>query len=227
MVRFAHLREAFLFEVYRETFARNGEFRFQQMYDPMPSAGLAPGLLHKCLLGLINSGYMEFRQDVSGAHDGYEITAAGIEYVESQFEPQVDRPHAGTDLARALAHLTGDEAVANAHPGTPDEIESQVQDAVAAVVGAVVAELGEAARNSPGGPHAAAPLSRAALQARAKLLVAPRAPAELLDGLISTALTRLAEMGVVAEIPKESEPASSTQSLIQSVTVPNAQASGP
>ena len=109
MIRFAHLREAYLHEIYRQTFSRDGEFRFQSQYDPVPEKKLAPGLLHKCLLGMIDTGHIEFRRDSAGAHDGYEITAAGIEYVEGQFEEEEDRPRADTALERALKHFPRSE----------------------------------------------------------------------------------------------------------------------
>ena len=102
MIRFAHLREAYLHEVYRQTFSHDGVFRFQNQYDPVPEQDIAAGLLHTCLLGLIKEGFVEFRKALTGAHDGFEITAAGIEYVESQFEEDENRPRPDTALDKAL-----------------------------------------------------------------------------------------------------------------------------
>ena len=103
MIRFFILRELYMFELYKETYTRNGEFRFQAHYNPVPDIDVTQGLREKCLLGLIAKGYVEFRQDRGGASDGYEITAAGIELVEDQLLETENTARADTNLERALA----------------------------------------------------------------------------------------------------------------------------
>jgi hypothetical protein len=257
MVRFSTLREAYIFKVYRETFDRAGNFRLQINYDPFPELELSSGLLDKCQLGMINVGHIEFRQDRGGSHDGYEITAAGIEHVEDQLEADEDRPRPGTPLAKAIRDLPGlfagcepnlndrpsRDAPAPAQTITGSQAErpspkktgslnflsakpqdvigyKEAQDAISAVVAALVAELAESSYGTSKSKPDGLKFSLGSLRARAKLLVAPRASAALLDGLILQVLERLGETGILTNdtvnVPDPSD----------SGAIPNAQASG-
>jgi len=252
MIRFANYREAFLYKVYRNTVENDGAFRFQTTFDPLPQLGLAKAMVLKCLLGLIQIGHLVFRQDSSGSQDGYEITAAGIEYVEAQLDLD-NLPIAGTAIFQALVaepdaapeefdpnnatpapespHLTQEHAPEADNEADDDGVflssTGLSDDLLIAIVAAVVGDYHDAVVDATGGEKIIPELSHASVRARAKLLVAPGAPAALLDGLVSAALSRLAEMGVTATRSAKQTSTASASLLIKSVAVPNAQASGP
>lgn len=236
MIRFAHLSEAYLYAIYQTTIRREGEFRYPQAFNPLPELDIKSGMLHKCLLGLIDKGFLKFRQDTSGAHDGYEITAAGLEHIEDQLGEDDDLPLADSILYRALARTTTADTtqVDNAgQPRQPGDGENdyffEARDAVAAVVAAVVAELANSNRGDGTRSDDDPPLSLTALHARTKLLVAPRASAALLDDLILMALERLNEMGVPVEKtdPPNRDSEAEASSLTENASASNAKTSGP